>query len=61
MKQTNAWYFDHLGGTTSLLQIHKGVRSLVKNAKFKAVQIYGIFFESISCHAFTNYIYSTFC
>ena len=61
MKQTSAWYFNDLGGTTSLVQIHKGVRSLVKNAKLKAVQIYGIFFESISCDAFTNYIYSTFC
>ena len=59
MKQTSAWYFDHLGGTTSLVQIHKGVRSLVKNAKFEAVRVYGIFFESISCDAFTNFAADT--
>ena len=56
MKETNAWYFDHLGGITSLVQIHKDIRSLVKKAKLTSLQDYGHYFERITCLAFTNFV-----
>ena len=58
-KETKAWYFDHLGGVTSLVQIHKEIRSLVKKAKLMSLQIYGHYFERITCLAFTNFVADT--
>ena len=59
MKRTSAWYFHHLGGITSLVQIHKTVRSLTTDEKFKPLQRFFKYFERVCCSAFTNFAADT--
>ena len=59
MKLTSAWYFDHLGGVTSLVKMHKAVQSLSIRGSFKPLHSFCYHFETVCCNAFVNFVADT--
>ena len=55
VKYTNALYFDHLGGITSLVQIHAGIQSLNAGTKPELLHVFCVTFEPSCCGVFANF------